>query len=377
MSDPVLYAQALTRIPSVNPYYDPKSIGESNVCEWMRKWGVENGFDTRTHEVFPGRSNLVMQLKNGAGKHLLLNGHMDTVGVQGMTIDPFGGEIKGDRLWGRGSCDMKGPNSCFMATALALKDDLKTWRGTLTLGFVVDEEYRFSGIKKLMENIDKPDFAVVGEPTSMKVVRGSKGVLRFTLAAKGRACHSSDPAKGRSAIVAISEAVLALQDYFTNELSKITRPEFGCSTGSIGVIEGGSGVNIVPERCAVQVDIRLVPGQKPLDTYSGMQACVKEKCRRVPDIEWSFSDPTVIEVAYDTPADAELIKTACRVLDCPTPEVVLYSCDASTIAAAGVPTAVIGPGQIEQAHTAQESVSVGELRGAVGLYTRLARELLR
>jgi acetylornithine deacetylase/succinyl-diaminopimelate desuccinylase-like protein len=202
-------------------------------------------------------------------------------------------------------------------------------------------------------------------------------VLRFTLTAKGRACHSSDPGKGRSAIVAISEAVLALQDFFTTELSKITRAEFGCSTGSVGVIEGGSGVNIVPERCAVQVDIRLVPGQKPLESYAAMQSCVKEKCRRVPEIEWSFSEPTVVEVAYDTPADTELIKTACRVLDCPTPLVVLYSCDASTIAACGVPTAVIGPGQIEQAHTAQESVAVQELRGAVGLYTKLARELLK
>jgi acetylornithine deacetylase len=373
----IAMTQALVRISSVNPYYDPASPGEGAAGEWIRAWAVENGFDVSSHEVFPGRSNIVIRLRNGADHpNVLLNGHIDTVGVQGMTIAPFSGEIKDGRVCGRGSADMKGQDACMLVAALKLKNDLKSWRGTLTAGFSVDEEYRFSGIKKLMETIPAPDYAIVGEPTSMRVVRGSKGCLRFVLRAKGRACHSSTPWQGKSAIVAVSEAVLLLDAFFSQKLAAIELPEFGKSTGSVGIIEGGSGVNIVPESCAVQVDVRLIPGQDWQDTYAQIQRCVKDHARRVPGIEWSFSDPTVLCPPFETPATDALVELACKVLKCGAPQVVQYSCDASNIFSAKTATVVVGPGQIEQAHTATESMSVVELEQAVGQYVELAQALM-
>src|SRR5690242_519937 len=108
MTETIEFAQALTRIPSVNPHYDSASAGEAGVAAWLQQWAARNGLSVATHEVLPGRSNVVITLRNGADHpHLLFNGHMDTVGVQRMTIPAFGGEISGGRLWSRGAADMK------------------------------------------------------------------------------------------------------------------------------------------------------------------------------------------------------------------------------------------------------------------------------
>jgi acetylornithine deacetylase len=377
MTETIEFAQALTRIPSVNPHYDSNSNGEVSVAEWLVNWGKRNGLAVSTHEVLPGRSNVVVTLRNGADHpHLLFNGHMDTVGVQRMTIPAFGGEISNGRLWGRGSADMKGPDACMLGAALELKRDLSSWRGTVTLGFVVDEEYRFSGIKVLMDKIATPDFAIVGEPTSMDVVRGCKGVLRFTARAKGRAAHSCDPSRGRSAILAMSDACLQMNDYFDQRLSQIRRPEFGCSTGSIGIIEGGNGINIVPESCSIQVDVRLVPGQDWATTYREIQECVRTKARVVEGIEWSFDDPPLIDIPFETAASDPLVLAALKSFGKKSAGVVPYGCDGSKISAKGIPTIIAGPGQIEQGHTANESIAVAELEEGTQLYTKLARALL-
>jgi acetylornithine deacetylase len=272
---------------------------------------------------------------------------------------------------------MKGPNACMLATALELKRDLSNWRGTLTLGFVVDEEYRFSGIKVLMEKIAAPDFAVVGEPTSMNVVRGCKGVLRFSARAKGRAAHSCDPSKGRSAIVAMSDAVLQLNAFFGKRLAEIRRPEFGSSTGSVGIMQGGNGINIVPENCSIQVDIRLLPGQDWAATYRDIQECVRSRARIVEGIEWSFDEPPFIDIPFETPAADALVQSALAAFGRKEAGVVSYGCDASKIAAKGVPTIIAGPGQIDQAHTANESIALTELNEGTALYTKLARLLLK
>lgn len=247
-------AQALVRIPSVNPNYDPASAGEGAVTQWIEDWGRAHGFTVCRQPVLPGRENVLLQFRNGADHpHFMLNGHTDTVGVGGMTIPPFGGEVREGRLWGRGASDMKGPLACMMAAALCLKNAPSTWRGTLTVACMADEEFRFRGVTAMLEQMaGLPDFAVVGEPTRLRVVRGCKGCLRFAIHALGRAAHSSKPHEGRSAVVAMAHAILELERHFTTRLTQIAAPGFGTSTGSIGLISGGTGVNIVPERCAIK-----------------------------------------------------------------------------------------------------------------------------
>ncbi len=374
---PLEIAQALVRIPSVNPNYDPASRAEQDVAQWIQAWGQEHGFETRTQPVLDGRSNVILQFRNGADHpHLLLNGHTDTVGVAGMTIPAFGGDVCEERLWGRGSADMKGPLACMLAAAWQLRQQPTTWKGTLTVGCVVDEEYRFRGILALMEELNQPDFAVVGEPTSLRVVRGCKGCLRFAVRAHGRAAHSAHPQRGRNAIVAMARAILELNSFFDERLAKIRHPDFGCSTGSIGLIEGGSGVNIIPENCSIQVDVRLLPGQDANETYQEIQTALRARLESVKDVAWIFDPPGVIDAGYEISADSELVRQACEVAGTAESEVAFYSCDASKIAAKSVPCIIMGPGDIAVAHTAGESIAVDELSSGAEAYVRLAQVLM-
>ena len=372
-------AQALVRIPSVNPDYDPASAGEGAVTAWIDDWGRENGFTVSRQPVLPGRENVLLQFRNGADHpHFMLNGHTDTVGVGGMTVSPFGGEVREGRLWGRGASDMKGPLACMMAAALRLKNAPSTWRGTLTVACMADEEFRFRGVTAMLEQMSRlPDFAVVGEPTRLRVVRGCKGCLRFAIHAFGRAAHSSKPHEGRSAVVAMAHAILDLERHFTTRLTQIAAPGFGTSTGSIGLISGGSGVNIVPEHCAIQVDIRLLPGQDWRATYDEIALLSDNWLAKLTDgIRFQFDPPSVVDPSFELPADHPLVQTACRVLGQPTPDVVFFSCDASKIAARGVPVIVLGPGDIAQAHTVDEFIALADLEAGTDAYVRLAQSLM-
>ncbi|MEN9576166.1 MAG: hypothetical protein RL514_4021 [Verrucomicrobiota bacterium] len=422
-------AQALVRIPSVNPDYDPTSAGEGAVTAWIEAWGLAHGFTFWRQPVLPGRENVILQIRNGADHpHFMLNGHTDTVGVGGMTIAPFGGEVRDGKLWGRGASDMKGPLACMLAAALRLKNEPSTWRGMLTVACMADEEFRFRGVTEMLEQMSAtvasgilpavepglppggkswedttdvgssstgpdgrmpsstaggtpaatlPDFAVVGEPTRLRVVRGCKGCLRFAIHAFGRAAHSSKPHEGRSAVVAMAHAILDLERHFTTRLTQIAAPGFGTSTGSIGLISGGTGVNIVPEHCAIQVDIRLLPGQDWRATYDEIVLLCDQwlpKCTA--GIHFQFDPPSVVDPSFELPADHPLVQTACGVLGQPTPDVAFFSCDASKIAACGVPVIVLGPGDIAQAHTVDEFIALADLDAGTEAYLRLAQALM-
>ncbi len=374
-------AQALVRIPSVNPDYDPASVGEGAMTAWIENWGRANGFSVSRQAVLPGRENILLQFRNGADRpHFMLNGHTDTVGIGGMTIPPFAGEVREGRLWGRGASDMKGPLACMMAAALRLKNTPTSWRGTLTVACMADEEFRFRGVTAMLDQTVSsalPDFAVVGEPTRLRVVRGCKGCLRFAIHAFGRAAHSSKPHEGRSAVVAMAHAILELQQHFTTRLAQIAAPGFGTSTGSIGLISGGTGVNIVPEHCAIQVDIRLLPGQDWRATYDEIVMLSDGWLSKVSDgIRFQFDPPIVVDPSFELSPEHPLVKTACTVLNQPAPDVVFFSCDASKIAARGVPVIVLGPGDIAQAHTVDEFIALADLEAGTDTYVRLAQALM-
>lgn len=373
---PLEIAQALVRLTSVNPHYDPTSAGEGAVVDWLDDWGRGHGLDTFRQNALPGRDNIFFRLRNGADRpHLLLNGHTDTVSVAGMIIPPFGGEVRDGRLWGRGSTDMKGPLAGMLAALLQLRASAATWRGTVTVGCVVEEETQYRGILALLERNEHYDFAIVGEPTGLRVVRGCKGAFRFGVRTTGRAAHSSEPEKGRNAIVAMAPVLEALQDYFNTGLRRFQVEGFTPSTGSIGLIEGGSGINIVPENCAIQIDIRSVPGQSWDETLADMQAHLS---RRLPDINNAFIiDPLRnCSPAFATAADHPLVRTACAVLGRSGPETVAFGCDASKTAAAGIPSIIVGPSEIALAHTADESISLADLDAGCDAYLRLVRALL-
>ena len=179
-----------------------------------------------------------------------------------------------------------------------------------------------------------------------------------------------------SAVVAMAHAILELERHFATRLAQITRPGFGTSTGSIGLISGGTGVNIVPERCTIQVDIRLLPGQDWRATYEEIQTLLRTRCAQVPDVRWQFDEPSVVDPSFELPAAHPLGQTACSVRGQAEPDIVFFSCDASKIAARGVPVIVLGPGDIAQAHTVDEFITLADLEAGTDTYIRLAQALM-
>ena len=376
MSLAVDIAQSLVRIPSVNPHYDPASKGEGLVVDWIENWARRYGLEIRRDDVLPGRCNLILTVRNGAeSPHLLLAGHTDTVAVDGMDIAPFGGDISNGRLFGRGSADMKGPLAAMLAALLFLNEHREQWRGVVSVACVIDEEYQARGIKAMMSRSDSHyQFAVVGEPTRLSVVRGCKGCLRFSFEAIGTAAHSSTPELGQNAIVAMSGALLRLDDYFCTQLSRMHRVGFGPSTGSIGLIQGGRGVNIVPDRCRASVDIRLIPGQSWQKVYARIKDCVYGP--PATGVHWNFDSDPFIDPAFETTEDDPLVRSALALLNQKAAQLVAYSCDASKIAAAGIPCIILGPGDIAEAHTSTESIGLHEIDAAVDCYANLVRCLM-
>ena len=368
-------AQALVRIPSVNPAYDPDSPGECAVVDWLENWGREQGLESLRQPCLENRDNLSFTIRNGEGPHLLFNGHTDTVSVAGMTIEPWNGEIHDGCLWGRGATDMKGPLAAMLAAMLRLREN-KDWTGSLTVGCVVDEEYKYRGILSLIEANAPWDFAVVGEPTGMKVVRGCKGSCRFTIHTEGRAAHSSNPASGSNAIVGMSRAIPSMAEYFENGLTQFSREGFGPSTGSIGLIGGGSGINIVPDRCEISIDIRTVPGQDTDAMLREFEEFVRSRCGDLDEVELVFDRPEHSSPSFETSPNHELVRAACGVLGDEETQVVPFGCDGSKIATRGIPTIVLGPGRIEQAHTKDEFIAVEELERGTDAYEALALALL-
>ena len=369
-------AQELVRRPSVNPMHDPNSTGEGAVVDWLEEWGNEQKLETLREPVFPGRDNISFTISSGSGPHLLLNGHTDTVSVAGMSIEPFSGEVRDDRLWGRGASDMKGPLACMLSTLLELRTR-EGWCGTVTVGCVVDEETEFQGIIKFIEDHEPWDFAVVGEPTNLRVVHGCKGCLRTIVRVAGRAAHSSDPSQGRNAIVAMAPVLEALQTFFDEEIGQFSRAGFSPCTGSVGLVEGGTAVNIVPDTCAVTFDIRTVPGQDSAATLITLEKFVRERVGERDGYELIFDTPYHDSPNFETPTDHPLVQTACALRNQAKPDTVAFGCDGSKLAAAGIPTIILGPGDIAQAHTKDEFISLADLEAGTTAYIDLSLNLLK
>ena len=250
------------------------------------------------------------------------------------------------------------------------------WQGALTVSCVVDEEYKYRGILSLLDANDPWDFAVVGEPTNLRVVRGCKGSCRFTVHTEGRAAHSSEPGKGANAIVGMARAIPAMAEFFQTDLAQFTREGFGQSTGSIGLIDGGSGINIVPERCTISIDIRTVPGQDWRATLACLEEYVRAWCGDLDEVQLIFDEPSHFSPSFETPADHPLVQAACEVLGDPKTEIVPFGCDGSKIATRDIPTIVLGPGDIAQAHTKDEYIAIKDLEAGTDAYENLAVALL-
>lgn len=353
----------LIALPSVNPAFlpDPASApGERPVAEFLAATAARAGLDVEFQPVFPGRSNLLVRLSPpGAVRHrVLLAPHLDTVNA---TPDQFLPRRHQGRLYGRGACDTKGSVAA-MTTALCdlARSGQRPQTTELVLAGLVDEENGQSGSRALVRSGFAADLAIVGEPTCLKVVTAHKGDLWLSLRTAGRSAHSSRPELGRNAVLEMARVVEWVETKYAAVLKRRRHALLGCATVNVGTIVGGTQPNIVPDECAIRVDRRTLPGETEAQVVRELRAGL-----RAAGVKAAVSSEKQAPcLALETDLNQPLVAAFLRSLGQRRPVGVDYFCDASILSHGGTPSVLFGPGDIAQAHTAQEWVSLASLESA-------------
>jgi acetylornithine deacetylase/succinyl-diaminopimelate desuccinylase family protein len=396
--DVVRVLSDLVRIPSVNPMGRPASgdiYYEHRVTAHLEQLFRGLGLPTERHTVAPQRENIVTRVDGDVppergGRVIMLEAHQDTVPVEGMTIEPFSGKVENGRLYGRGSCDIKGGGAAILAAASRIAQEKPKGRPTLLIGFPANEEHGFTGARTLAaiwregatsplrEFLPKPDAVVVSEPTLLDVVAAHKGVLRWHCHTHGKAAHSSNPQLGESAIYSMAKVVSALERYANEVVGNLTEhPLVGRPTLSVGTIAGGISVNTVPDHCVIEIDRRIIPSpadpsdkaQQHIIDYiaANVPATTKLEHRTTYICSPGLSDQHNGVLVEQLSAAIRSCGHAGRKIGVP------YGTDAPAYDALGIPTVVFGPGNIAQAHTCDEHVEVDQLHAAVDILVKFVK----
>jgi acetylornithine deacetylase len=365
----------LIRIQSVNPHYGTEARGENELSEYVEQFCRQAGLQVTRQKVFPGRDNLLIELRVGRAEHtLLFEAHMDTVSLGSME-NPLEPTYKGDRLYGRGACDTKGS----LAGMLYAMEQCAKYPEQLSADVVlcasVDEEHAYRGLMAFLE-LDIPiSGAIVGEPTELGIVIAQKGCARFEVRTQGKAAHTSMPHEGNNAIYQMMDVIRFIREEIEPELAGMEHPLCGKPTIAVGTICGGEQINIVPEQCAIKVDRRTIPGEdsgKVLSDFNTRLQAYAENNGVVCKVE-----ELLLDWALDTSPDEAVVQAAMeasRQLELPAIlKGVPYGSDASKLQHyKNIPSIVYGPGSISQAHSREEWVPIREVEQAAEFYLRMA-----
>ena len=354
--------QALIRIPSVNPEGDPGTphTGEQAIAEWLADWLHANFPAARVElrDVLPGRPNVVVRFSNSGGKkpRILFAPHTDTVSVGGMTIDPFGGEVREGRVWGRGASDTKGTMAAMLWALRESRDRLGALGHEVWFAGLCSEEAGQHGARALAEQ-ERFDFVIAGEPTGLDAVVAHKGALWLTLATRGRAVHAAEPERGENAIYKMADVLRYVRDELPAALGSTAHPLLGRTTVSAGTVNGGSKINIVPDICTAELDIRYLPSDATL--LERVSTRLRSVCADL-EITHTLSRPMLTDSSHAVIRLLQECGSEC--IGAP------WFSDAGVFAAAGMPAIALGPGSIAQAHTRDEWMAVADLENGVAFF---------
>ena len=378
--------QAMVRFDTVNANISGTVDAERPLALYLETLAQKLGFSTQRLPVSGAGFNLLVSYRiNPEIPWLLFESHMDTVTTAGMTIDPFGGQIKDGRLYGRGACDTKGTGAA-MLWALKEYAALATSKANnVAIVFTVDEEIYKTGVRAFVKDhlptLDwQPAGVIVGEPTQLKPVVAHNGVVRWSITVRGRAAHSSDPSQGQSAISAMMPVLAALESQYIPQLNA-RHALTGKAQCSINMIQGGVQINIVPEQCDIHLDRRLVPGEKPQDVLPQVEQVLNVLRRADPNLNVCQNEPAMVDWPLD-PSGGEVFAAAVQrglhQLGTAADLVgVGYGTDASSFGPAAIPAVVLGPGDIAQGHTCDEWIALDQLNQGVKVYCGLMQMLLK
>jgi acetylornithine deacetylase len=410
--DPVELLRQLIQIPSINPMgrdISGPQFGEQRFTDFLQAQCERLGLPWLRQRVHPGRDNLLALVRgrpapNEGGELLLWEVHQDTVPVEGMTIEPFGGNVRDGRVYGRGACDVKGGMATMLAAIARLvsAEQSATKSPTIVLAFTVNEENGYTGARALRqlwsdrgsaaevvggtttprEMFPVPlESAIVVEPTNFQVVVAHQGIVRWRCRTIGHAAHTSRPEYGVNAIYGMAQIVQAIQQYHVElQQSARSHPLCGSPTACVSTIHGGVGVNTVPECAMIEIERRLGPKEQPADAYRELIEYIAANAN-VGQCRVEYEPPFLESCGLDDKANrafgerlVRLVREnhfTCEVVGVP------YGTDAPAISNEGVPTVVFGPGSIDQAHTADEFIMIEELELGADIFYQIARNGIR
>jgi len=391
----------LIALPSVNPAFLPPRhphAGEKRVADFLAataaraglevefqkveftRWGetpgepsAESGFGSRGRSPHQTnvRSNLIARWrpKNKIKQTILLAPHLDTVGADGTKFIP---QRKNGRLYGRGACDTKGSVAAMLTALCELAESKNRPRETeIVFAGLIDEEHAQAGSRALVKNKFKADLAIVGEPTKLQVVTAHKGSLWLELATRGQAAHGATPQFGKNAIREIARIVDFLETDYAARLRRKKHPLLGTATVNVGTISGGTQPNIVPDVCKITVDRRTLPGETDAGVRREIAALLRGKKLAATISSTKLAPALPLETNFKLP----LVQKFMKCVGQSKPLGVHFFCDAAVLSAGGIPGVVFGPGDIAQAHTADEWISLAELERGKNLLLNFLKSL--
>jgi len=371
----------LVAIPSVNPMGRAQAgpdFLETRLTNHLEAWLAERGVRHERQPVASGRDNLLAWYEAPRSRRLILfDVHQDTVPVDGMTVPPFLPEIEEGRLHGRGSCDVKGSMAAMLTAFARLVRERPPGSASVLLACTVDEEFTHTGSSRLAESNHGAELAIVAEPTSLNLVHSHKGALRWKIRTTGVACHSSTPHLGVNAIFRMGRVLEVLERYAASLSRAAPDAILGPPSLSVGRIEGGQSVNVVPDWCEIEVDRRLIPGEDAATCLLEARAVLDQDPGVAGGFE--FGQPWV-QMPPLTPRAGDWFEPLTRAIEAATgrrPRLmgVPFGTDAGPLSASGTPCVVFGPGDIAQAHTKDEWVDLEQVHLAAEAYFQMAVNL--
>ena len=375
--DPVALAAWLVSIPSVNPALEKDGAGEAAIAqacaELLEGWGLE----ATITEPATGRPNVVGRLE-GQGPTILLNGHLDTVGVAGMTIDPFEVSFDGNRMYGRGSCDMKAGDAALLATAYRVAKEGP--RPNLVVALTSDEEHASVGMADLVsEGGPDADLAIVCEPTNLSVMPAHKGFVWIRALFRGLAAHGSRPDIGVDAIRHAALYLSALDSYGRELKSRAAHPLLEYGSVHAGKIQGGTAESVYPDECELLLERRTLPGETPETVVNEFQSVLDMVTANEPTMEACLTmtlERPGTEVALSHPLVTGLLRSGEAFEVEPVVEGMTAWVDAAFLNETGIPAVCYGPGSIEQAHTDDEWVDIRQIHSCANVLEHFVRDLV-
>jgi acetylornithine deacetylase/succinyl-diaminopimelate desuccinylase-like protein len=345
--------ERLVAIESVNPTLVAGGSGEAAIARFVAAWLKENGVDAAIEQLGPSRANVVGRVRGtGGGRTLMLNAHMDTVGLGG----PDGGliaRVEGNRLYGRGAQDMKGSLAAMMVVAKEAAG--LQLAGDLVVTAVADEEALSIGSERIAQTV-QADAAIVTEPTDVRIAVAHRGFVWLEVETRGRAAHGARYDLGEDAIVRMGPTLVGLQELDDRLAAGEEHPLLGRASVHASLIEGGQELSTYPERCVVKLERRTLPGETVADAEEELRAIAPDARVR------SFFAREPLE----TPVDADIVQVLRK--HAPAAEIVgvPFWTDAALFAAAGIPTVVFGPSG-DGLHTETEWIDLDSLERVRGI----------